>query len=196
MYLTHISNNKMKSVFHTVLQHYSLLLILGQSVIRFVSTALPCQLLAIFIKPLFVMWANKLVEACDTRQQQQSNKLFCTNTLLMWCLILKSWLWHWYYSCVDIKTNNDDSYVQFFKSNVGWGVLTLLWKNRANYKERFYYCREISVRHKAENSYWPTMICTVSKYGNVHGQFRQSLTARDFHPVIKNNLYLKLCWFV
>lgn len=56
-------------MFLTVLQHYCILPILGQSVIRFVSTALPCHLLAIFIKPLFVVWANKVVEACDTRQQ-------------------------------------------------------------------------------------------------------------------------------
>lgn len=91
MYLTHISKNKMKSVFHTILQHYSLLLILGQSVIRFVSTALPCQLLAIFIKPLFVMWANKLVEACDTRQQQQSTtNSFTLTHCYSGALILKS----------------------------------------------------------------------------------------------------------
>lgn len=47
-----------------------------------------------------------------------------------------------------------------------------------------------------EKSHTDPLICTVSKYGNVHGQLRQSLTARDFHPVIKNNLYLNLCWFV
>lgn len=51
---------------HTTVQHEYFFLLFGQWVIRFISTTLSSQLLASVIKPLFVMWPYKLVEACDT----------------------------------------------------------------------------------------------------------------------------------